>query len=124
MARPKHDPGLDDLLALDGVTLVVDPVGNLWVKFVAHRVEPTPERPHGISYSLTLHAADGERILTVRVHGPALRQLRVSVRIHGRWRRLHRSRIQLPASRGVVSVRATGIDRSGGRRLATVAIGS
>jgi triacylglycerol lipase len=72
----------------------------------------------------TLMVTRRERILTVRVHGPALRQLRVSVRIHGRWRRLQRSRIQLPASRGVVSVRATGIDRSGGRRLATVAIGS
>jgi hypothetical protein len=72
----------------------------------------------------TLVVTRRERILTVRVHGPALRRLRVSVRVRGRWRRLQRSRIQLPASRGVVSVRATGIDRNGGRRLATVAIGS
>jgi hypothetical protein len=28
MARHKHDPGLDDLLALDGVVLVVDPIGK------------------------------------------------------------------------------------------------
>jgi Family of unknown function (DUF6516) len=63
MAKPEHDPGLDDLLALDGVVLVVDPLGNHWVKFVAKRVEPTDERPHGVSYSLTLHAADGERLL-------------------------------------------------------------
>jgi hypothetical protein len=40
MAKPEHDPGLDDLLALDGVVLVVDPLGNHWVKFVAKRVEP------------------------------------------------------------------------------------
>ncbi len=63
MAKPKHDPGLDDLLALDGVVLVVDPLGDHWVKFVARRVEPSDERPHGVSYSLTLHAADGERLV-------------------------------------------------------------
>jgi hypothetical protein len=62
MARHKHDPGLDDLLALDGVVLVVDPIGKHWVKFVAKRVAPSQERPHGISYALTLHAADGERL--------------------------------------------------------------
>src|ERR1700722_16938308 len=63
MAKPKHDPGLDDLLALDGVLLVVDPVGAHWVKFVVKRVAPSAERPHGISYSLTLHAADGDRLV-------------------------------------------------------------
>lgn len=42
-----HDPGLDDLLALDGVLLVVDPLGNHWVKFVVTRVAPSDERPHG-----------------------------------------------------------------------------
>jgi hypothetical protein len=30
---------------------------------VAKSVEPSPERPHGISYSLTLHAANGERLV-------------------------------------------------------------
>jgi hypothetical protein len=63
MAKPAPDPSLDDLLALDGVVLVVDPVGEHWVKFVARRVEPSTERPHGLSYSLTLHAADGERLV-------------------------------------------------------------
>ncbi|MGB5087293.1 MAG: DUF6516 family protein [Methylocystis silviterrae] len=43
--------------------LVVDPIGNPWLKFVAKRVEPSNERPHGVSYSLTLHAADGERLV-------------------------------------------------------------
>jgi hypothetical protein len=62
MVEAKLDPGLDHLLALDGVVLVVDPVGNQWVKFVK-RVEPSTERPHGLSYSLTLHAADGERLV-------------------------------------------------------------
>lgn len=59
MTKPKHDPGLDALLALDGVILVVGPNGAHWVKQVA----PSPERPHGISYSLTLHAANGERLV-------------------------------------------------------------
>jgi hypothetical protein len=63
MAKQEHDQGLDDLLALDGVVLVVDPVGNHWVKFVAKRVDPSDERPHGVSYSLTLHAADGKRLV-------------------------------------------------------------
>jgi Family of unknown function (DUF6516) len=63
MVEAKFDPGLDHLLALDGVVLVVDPVGNHWVKFVGKRVEPSSERPHGLSYSLTLHAADGERLV-------------------------------------------------------------
>jgi predicted transcriptional regulator len=57
------DRGLDELLYLDGVVLVVDPNGGHWVKFVAKKVDPSPERPHGVSYSLTLHAADGERIV-------------------------------------------------------------
>ena len=63
MVEAKFDPRLDHLLALDGVVLVVDPVGNHWVKFVVKRVEPSSERPHGLSYSLTLHAADGERLV-------------------------------------------------------------
>jgi hypothetical protein len=58
-----RDRGLDELLYLNGVVLVVDPNGGHWVKFVAKRIEPSPERPHGVSYSLTLHAADGERIV-------------------------------------------------------------
>ena len=63
MAEPPRDRGLDELLYLDGVVLVVDPIGGHWVKVVAKRIEPSSERPHGVSYSLTLHAADGERIV-------------------------------------------------------------
>jgi hypothetical protein len=63
MTKPKHDPGLETLLALDGVVLVVDPNGAHWVKIVVKQVDRSPERPHGISYSLTLHAANGERLV-------------------------------------------------------------
>ncbi len=62
MPPPNPDPGLDALLALDGVVLVVDPNGAHWVKMVVKQVAPSPQRLHGISYSLTLHAANGERL--------------------------------------------------------------
>ena len=62
MTRPNRDPGLDTLLGLHGETLFVDDAGH-WVKFVAVRTESTPECPHGLSYSLTLHAPDGSRLV-------------------------------------------------------------
>ena len=57
-----RDPGLDSLLDLHGQTLFVDELGH-WVKFVVVRSEATPERPHGLAYSLTLHAPDGARLV-------------------------------------------------------------
>ena len=62
MKAPDRDPGLDTLLELHGQTLFVDEAGH-WVKFVVVGVEVTPERPHGLSYSLTLHAPDGARLV-------------------------------------------------------------
>jgi Family of unknown function (DUF6516) len=58
----RPDPTLDALLDLDGVVLVVDPDGGHWVRFVATRVPISPEKPHGIDYSLTLHGPGGERL--------------------------------------------------------------
>jgi len=63
MEKQIIDRGLDALLDLDGTTMVVDPLGQHWVKFVVRRVPVSPERPHGLSYSLTLHAANGERLV-------------------------------------------------------------
>jgi hypothetical protein len=57
------DPSLDTLLELDGELYVIDPSGGHWVKFVVKSVPTTKERPHGLSYSLTLHAASGERLV-------------------------------------------------------------
>lgn len=54
---------LEELLLLDGQVLVVDPKGGHWVKFVVKRVPAAPDRPHGLSYSLTLHDADGNRLV-------------------------------------------------------------
>lgn len=62
MTEPR-DPTLDVLLDLDGQVLVVDPDGDLWVRFVVTRVPVSPEKPHGIDYSLTLHGPDGERLV-------------------------------------------------------------
>jgi hypothetical protein len=57
------DRGLAILLDLDGETFVVDPSGNYTVRFIAKRVPPSRERPHGLSYSLTLHDETGARIV-------------------------------------------------------------
>ncbi len=63
MARTRRDSGLDAPLSLDGVVLVVDPNGSHWVKMVVRQVAPSPERPQGISYSLTLHGRNGDRLV-------------------------------------------------------------
>jgi len=36
--------------------------GN-WTKFEAFRIDPTPEIPHGIRYSLTFHDRNNRRVL-------------------------------------------------------------
>jgi Family of unknown function (DUF6516) len=59
----RRDPSLDALLGLDGETFVVDAEGRHWVKFVVRRVPTSPERPHGLSYSLTLHDGSGARLV-------------------------------------------------------------
>ena len=62
MTTADRDPGLDTLLDLHGQTLFVDETGH-WVKFIVLRTEVTLDRPHGLSYSLTLHAPDGTRLV-------------------------------------------------------------
>lgn len=62
MTTPGREPGLDTLLDLHGQTLFIDEIGH-WVKFVVQRTQVTEERPHGLSYSLTLHAPDGTRLV-------------------------------------------------------------
>jgi hypothetical protein len=63
MSGTKYDHSLDALLELDGQVLVVDPVGKHWVKFNVQRVPVTPEKPHGLNYELSLHDANGERLV-------------------------------------------------------------
>jgi hypothetical protein len=71
-----HDPALDALLDLDGQVLVVDPEGGHWVRFVVTRVLVSPEKPHGIDCSLTLHGPDGERLVGFDNAHPVARQKR------------------------------------------------
>ena len=71
-----HDPALDALLDLDGLTLVVDPEGGHWVKFAVTRVRPTAEKPHGLDYSLTLHGRNGERLVGFDNAHPAAKRRR------------------------------------------------
>ena len=66
-----RDTGIDYLLGLDGEIQVQNEAGY-WVKFEARRVIPTPGRPHGIRYSLTLHSPEGRRLMGFdNAHGGA-----------------------------------------------------
>ena len=49
-----RDFGLDTLLNLDGV--IIEQLHEHWVKFDVSMTDVSQERPHGIRYSLTLHA--------------------------------------------------------------------
>ena len=71
-----RDPTLDLLLDLDGQVLVVDPDGGHWVRFVVTRVPASPQKPHGLDYSLTLHGPDGERLVGFDNAHPVARQKR------------------------------------------------
>jgi Family of unknown function (DUF6516) len=49
------------LLAFDGALYLFEE--GYWVKIEVKRTTPTPQRPHGLSYSLTLHDPEGIRLL-------------------------------------------------------------
>lgn len=61
MAQQPPDYGLEFLLGFDGRIHHLEE--GYWIKFEIKRVEATAERPHGLSYSLTLHAPDGTRLV-------------------------------------------------------------
>ncbi len=71
----------------------------------------------------TLVVTRRSRSLTARLRGPALRHLRLSVRVQARWRLLRDGRARLPVRAGAVSIRAVGVDRTGQRWLATAVVG-
>lgn len=54
---------LDPLLNLDGFLAEVG--GGHWVKIVARRVPSDADRPHGVSYTLTLHDSSGRRVFGI-----------------------------------------------------------
>jgi hypothetical protein len=57
--EPEHT--LEFLLAFDGRVHWLD--RGHWIKFEIRRIEPTPERPHGLRYSFTLHDPQGKRLV-------------------------------------------------------------
>lgn len=59
--RRNRDFGLEFLLDFDGRLHFFE--DGCWLKFEIKKGEPSRERPHGLSYSFTLHAPDGTRLL-------------------------------------------------------------
>jgi hypothetical protein len=55
------DETLAYLLDLDGEEIIYE--GGFVARFKVEKITATPERPHGVSYSLTFHAADGRRLM-------------------------------------------------------------
>jgi hypothetical protein len=58
-----QDSGAATLLDLDGQILVLDAKGSYSVRFSVQCVEPSPQRPHGLNYSITLHGPNGQRVI-------------------------------------------------------------
>jgi hypothetical protein len=61
MIRRGSDHGLEFLLAFDGRLHHLE--NGYWLKIEIARVEATKNRPHGLSYSFTLHAPGGTRLI-------------------------------------------------------------
>jgi hypothetical protein len=61
MAKRDNEHTLEFLLDFDG--RVHWYAGGYWVKFEIRRVDATAVRPHGLSYSFTLHGPDNERLI-------------------------------------------------------------
>ena len=59
-AYTQQDAELQTLLDLNGIIYPLE--NGYWVKFNAKKVKPTPQIPHGISYSLTLHDRNNTRV--------------------------------------------------------------
>ncbi len=61
MTGRETDYGLEFLLAFDGRIHHLE--NGYWIKFEIKRVMAAKHRPHGLSYSFTLHAPDGVRLV-------------------------------------------------------------
>ncbi len=94
--REGRDRSLDTLLDLDGQVLVVDPAGAHWVRFSVRRVPTTPEKPHGLDYSLSLHDEAGERLVGFDNAHPVRRSAGPGGRAHQRHDHRHRLRTVRP----------------------------
>ena len=64
MAKKKYtgeDVSLETLLDLNGEIFPMD--NGYWTKFEAFRVVATPQIPHGVRYTLTLHDRNNTRVI-------------------------------------------------------------
>lgn len=61
MGRQAPEHTLEFLLAFDG--RIHRYAGGYWLKFEISKGEPSDERPHGLSYSFTLHGPDNRRLI-------------------------------------------------------------
>jgi hypothetical protein len=61
MPKRAAEHTLEFLLAFDGRIHHLEK--GYWIKFEIKRVKATRKRPHGLSYSFTLHAPDGTRLV-------------------------------------------------------------
>ena len=61
MSGREADHGLEFLLAFNGRIHHLEK--GYWLKFEIGRLKASAERPHGLSYSFTLHAPDGTRLI-------------------------------------------------------------
>lgn len=57
----REEQGLAYLLDLDGEDIVYE--SGAVARFRVKRIDATPEKPHGISYTLTFHAPNGRRLM-------------------------------------------------------------
>ena len=61
MRGSQADYTLEFLLAFDGRVHHLEK--GYWIKFEIRKVATSKRRPHGLSYSFTLHAPDGTRLI-------------------------------------------------------------
>ena len=70
MDKSDTEHPLEFLLAFDGRIHHLEE--GYWIKFEIKRVKSNEERPHGLSYSFTLHAPSGKRLIGFdNAHGVA-----------------------------------------------------
>ena len=92
---------LEFLLAFDGRVHHLEK--GYWIKFEIKRVEPTGQRPHGLSYSFTLHAPNGVRVVGFdNAHGVSARgsRFRRPPEASDHWHRNDPARFQPRGYRG------------------------
>jgi hypothetical protein len=88
MKGREAEHGLEFLLAFDGRIHHLE--AGYWLKFEIKRAAVSKERPHGLSYSFTLHAPDGKRLVGFdNAHGAPARGARFKPAPHAsdHWHR-------------------------------------